>query len=839
MRARIARHVLAWRIKRAYKRIDGALGPLRVRWSTLQKQTMRSLWGRTAAGLSFSLTVTAGLYLISPICDPFAQHFGLHVPSGADYVALLTTISSIGGVFIGLYYATIGTITSTTYAGLPMSLRNELFRDRVGNNYMGWMACMTAIGLMLAAASVIGLPRIVIAVPFMALIASGSAIGFVILGIRIFAFFNPAELSTQMVAQIQGSFRATSAPHRRFEYIEHQRRCRERADRYLVALATLTNIIDRRMSHLKGEPICKIGHRVVDLLINYQEDKNRIPTESLWYPRKFEHPEWGHVSDLEENLMKSAGLRSLPNAVIDHNWLEQKLLPIVIRCFKSVISEPEGILAAQLLWRIQQYARTLAAAGELEDAMGVMDAVFEALIPVIAEHVTQQATDQDETFRGELFFLNLVESIARTPEWLLGGFHKHWESLRIVDLGLHLNAIRWRNPEGIYNSAKPPTYLLSTMEALAKQIHKEVALTGAPVMPLWAQKSTVKRALAKRYVAHINFLGKQVPSAMRKWASRLESCRFDWGVAAVRAASFEYLNDLADRSADPLEQWDIHLAVPADPDPQWPSLDRSGFHNGRADAMDALTREITAQSLELAHTKRSRHIPDYAGQFFDIGYKAAVKALILNDKQTLTENFAFLFAASTKRAKDAQDAMKAEPDMSLERALELMAPLIDIMELSGLAILMAEYHGNNLLWKQGVAHALWRTSIEHDDFILHAPSFMTEIYNAIHRDQHNYKRTIRQDWFARQLAQIEDLEEIFGFNHLPEQVDAIAALAPESYKSHASPLIRHLAREKSWWNQISMLQIFYGAFVTRQASFQHLALHPRVDDLNALELDHA
>ena len=86
----------------------------------------------TAKPWFLAVVVAAILQVSNPsLCQFFSKH-GFSVPDDSDYVTFLAAISSIGGVFIGLYYAAIATVGSAMYAKVPSNLRDLLAQDRFG-----------------------------------------------------------------------------------------------------------------------------------------------------------------------------------------------------------------------------------------------------------------------------------------------------------------------------------------------------------------------------------------------------------------------------------------------------------------------------------------------------------------------------------------------------------------------------------------------------------------------------------------------------------------------------------------------------------------------------------
>jgi hypothetical protein len=119
----------------------------------------------TIPQLAFSIVFAFLLKWLDAYLATIFPNVGWPMPEDGDYATLLATISGIGGVFIGLYYAGVTTVGSSIYAKVPNNVRDLLAREQVGNAYMRYLAFLTFLSLTLLGLKVLGMPRIRIAPP--------------------------------------------------------------------------------------------------------------------------------------------------------------------------------------------------------------------------------------------------------------------------------------------------------------------------------------------------------------------------------------------------------------------------------------------------------------------------------------------------------------------------------------------------------------------------------------------------------------------------------------------------------------------------------------------------
>src|SRR4030066_231483 len=119
-------------------------------------RTLRDILKVTQAQIILAIVLSIGLQVIDPYLKPFYNYINIKIPDDSDYVTFLATISGIGGVFIGLYYAGISGVGSAIYSRVPNNIRDLLARERIGNVYMRYLALLTFMGLCLIGLRILG-----------------------------------------------------------------------------------------------------------------------------------------------------------------------------------------------------------------------------------------------------------------------------------------------------------------------------------------------------------------------------------------------------------------------------------------------------------------------------------------------------------------------------------------------------------------------------------------------------------------------------------------------------------------------------------------------------------
>ncbi|GAF68250.1 unnamed protein product, partial [marine sediment metagenome] len=107
---------------------------------------------------------------------------------------ILTTLAQIAGGFLGLYFTAISVVISTVYERFPNDVREVLIREKVSNIYIQNVTLMSAVSTMLLAMQTFGFTIGILNLLFIIGLGLFSIFSFMVLGSRVFVFFDPTRL---------------------------------------------------------------------------------------------------------------------------------------------------------------------------------------------------------------------------------------------------------------------------------------------------------------------------------------------------------------------------------------------------------------------------------------------------------------------------------------------------------------------------------------------------------------------------------------------------------------------------------------------------------------------
>ena len=659
-------------------------------------QSLRHLFSITWKPLIFALAFAGLLQYIDPYLHSYYQKFSISVPDDGDYVTFLATVSGIGGVFIGLYYAGISAVASAIYAKVPNNVRDLLAHERFGNVYMLLLSFLTLLGLILVALRISGFPRVYLAVPIVTILAGLGVIAFVKLGQRAFYLFDPTQLSNRIFEQLQRWLEMAKIGG--FQWLDKsfQNHAHRQASATLDTLDTLADITAKERQ-LSGRPFIELSQRLLKFMVHYEQSKGSIPTDSSWFEQRYQHRDWYRTEYSRVSIAHETGTSLQPDVATNKEWVEGKVLPILKRCIATNLAEEKYTELLGLFNHIDMYIKILAQVGEVQRAFELLKALLLNALKQIAGQT------HDELVKDEVLEkVAVVELLASFSVSIALSYHEQLESFDRNYIENSLASIRWDNDTDIYRQGFP-AYCLSQLEWLKTRLDFEKEVEGKYITPLWYRTELVRQVVAERFVDNTKVLLSMGSALYADAISIALSRKHPWLAAAVMSREWEYWHKVESQMDVWEETWVDLSAHRKIEGLEWPKFEfdelRTIFENRQVDLVNLMSR----QNLLLALLSRPEGFPDYAGQFLYTSGEVAFDALLGNKVELLRSVIEPYLHGCLLRFNDLCPRSE-NVDWRFQQEFKIAsAALLDVMHVSGYAKLLAAYHGNDALWNEVTA----------------------------------------------------------------------------------------------------------------------------------------
>lgn len=743
-----------------------------------------------------ALLVAIAFQILDPYVAPlFEAWFGLKIPQGEEYGTLLSTITGIGGIFIGLYYAAICTVAGSIYAEVPNNIRDLLAQDIVGNVYMRFLAHLTSLGVFLLAFHALGLTVVILAVPWLLLCAGLAIFTFVRLGSRAFDLFDPTALSTPLFEQLRQCYTRVQSGSYRWSDSSFQNHAHKEAQIAIDTLATLSDITAKQ-PHLNGRPFADLCKRLILFLCNYERAKKSIPTDSLWHKKRDIHPDWYRTDDTSTNLGYQTATGLQPRSVSDSRWLETAILPIVQQCLEINIKQNRYAIASELLHYIDVYAQHLAQERQVKVAFDLIrdiSSCCEKLLYVPGDNVVEEEP---------LEHMAICDQLTRIPISALLAYARVVASYGQDTILQRIRRITWKSKKSIYHAGFPE-HMLECLEWLHPRLEFESKVEGKVVSPSWYLQELMAKAEAENFAVVMKCFHSEAKQLYEQWIKTANSSKHPWLAAVALSREWEYWHKIDAHSNALVRYWDDLNTDRRIEGLPWPNSNTDKLIQKKEQRKKEILKLMSSEKVLSSFTTRPESHPDFAGQFLHTVGEALLMAMCENDSDTIETLFKGYFVGSILRYQQLRPET-TEPTSHIEHDVKVAcAPLLDLMDISGYTFLMSDYHDEPRL-KQPIikewSHALTKNPPMLSLKGLAAVVSLSEAGFAL---PHRSMNRIRWQQTVSGYFRGVESQEILGRRYI----------VPETVVKHDSSLIRTFAQFLDWHDLYDGMDIFVVKYI--------------------------
>lgn len=772
----------------------------RIREKSTTTKSLLSLLINTWGTLVWVFLTAVGLQILNPYLVPWFTKRGFTILPESDYGTLLATVVGVGGVFIGLYYAAISAIGGAIYAKVPNNIRDLLAQDRLGNAYMRCLAALTFFGVCLLAFHTLGLEQVILAVPIFTLGAGLVIVGFVRLGARAFYLFDPTSLSYRLFEQLRRCHLQMQAGGYRWSDQSFQKHAHRVAQTAIDTLATVSDVA-ARAPHLSGRPFAGLCKDLLSFLLHYESAKKSIPTESDWYEVRYVHPDWYRAGDTETSMAHQTATGLRPQSIRDLRWIESAILPIVQRCLELNIRKRRYALVFEILSYLDAYVQRLAKEHQVEFAFNLVGDVFSwcgSLIFVKADKAVAEESLEN---------MEICNRLAGMPISILIAYVHTVESYRRDVVLQRIHKIKWKSEKAIYKTGFAGD-VLKQLEWLRPRLEFEQRVEGHIVSPSWYLQELITQKEAENVSAAMTCLHGEARKLYENRTKAATSSQHPWLAAVMISKESEYWNKL-DYHTNTLNQlWSDLNSERRLEGFSWPSLDVDDLKRKKARRRIELLKLMSDQSVLLSLKSRPKSYPDFAGQFLHAVGEALLTALCENDSGTarvLFKRYLYGSLVQFERLTPKEAKLDWRSEIELKVAV---APLLDLMDISGYMYLFSEFHDAPYIEK--IVSEEWDECLDKDsamqrlELLAVAVSLTESAFELAHR---SINRTRWAQTVQKRLKDVQRREVPADRSNLFRSFEPVVM--------HRSPLVRIFAKDRlpSFRDGID---IFLGKYVRRR-----------------------
>jgi hypothetical protein len=301
------------------------------------------------------------------------------------------------------------------------------------------------------------------------------------------------------------------------------------------------------------------------------------------------------------------------------------------------------------------------------------------------------------------------DALAMLPLAAELGFHRTVTARSIADLSKELESTNWSEKEAPYAIGVPRPVIAVLEEMQAGRAFEQAAAASTPTCtPNWYVRELALHAYERAFQEQINALVELLARWYPTTAKQLFEAGMPDAVGAVLSRGMEVVWK-SERHIEDWEQIAEHLhAGPLLVDLIRPEWDWDAIRDTIKELRLDLLRQLAASIPLHAVRARDPDVPDYLGEAVHRVGEASFEALAANNHELFAQLFpTYFLGVLVIVTRIQQQVGDWQPTAATSAIAE---PVVDVMDLSGYALIFSELHGNPHLWKTCVAS--WRPYME-------------------------------------------------------------------------------------------------------------------------------
>lgn len=650
------------------------------RTSAKESTIFRSLISQSFLPILLPLALTTILQITSSCYKDFFADFSIEIINKESYATLLGIITSVSGLFLGLYFTAIASITSVAYVNVPNNIRNLITSDRLSQTYYQFLGFVTVFGICLLTMHVLGKVINPLSVFLLVIAASISTFSFIFLIKRTFDLFNPVTLVHYPIEHIRESIMRVSSSGEYWNDPSFQQHEHNIAVNQIEVIKNLLEVV-KKNTHLQDGDSLEICKHIRALLYFYASKKYTIPSDSNWFQMTYQHRDWYSIGDYDSNFVHPlAGVQ--PKINRNEHWFEEKLFELLFDSLTLDFKNKNYANITNVIGIISGYLEFLIGNGQVELTLKFYkDTIDQCIKEIPGKHKIE-----------DLNTLSIYEQLSILPIRFILNYLQYLEHLSFDELTIRLNKISWKNKSSVYSQGFSRD-ISKQLEWFYDRIKFETSIEERTT-PLGYVRAKLLIIHFKTVEDHLKTLLDHNKNLFLTLLNETENTSCYWLYGTVLSRKQEYLYKLEvnlHRYESYAESLFVDLSFI---DGDKPETNIQELYEGIESDKTSLVDPAKLVVEKLLDIDRDQTFPDFSGQFLHYLSECLIDSIVTNDFETFGNLFGFYFINSYKQFSKLLPK-NIDPNNPDEFAFRIaIGPLIDLLEMSGIGILISKYYEN-------------------------------------------------------------------------------------------------------------------------------------------------
>jgi hypothetical protein len=271
---------------------------------------------------------------------------------------------------------------TTGYAKVPADIRWLVVQDDLNHLYLRLLAHTAAVALIGLTLYGLGVPPSFPLASYLIVIACICLLAFFPLGVRTFALFDLSNLTNYPEKKFVRGIRSVTRQGRRWLDPSFQNHANRVAERQLRLLSDLVQFgITENRLHQKV--VLDLAASINRLARFQAANKSSIPSGSLWFTRRAEFERWDVADSFMTGIALQTGVGPQPRPVPDHAFVEARCTRLTMECLRHLFAHDAIDEAVNVLVDVNNtvtaYARLYGQAESIQVVEGTRNILIDYL----------------------------------------------------------------------------------------------------------------------------------------------------------------------------------------------------------------------------------------------------------------------------------------------------------------------------------------------------------------------------------------------------------------------------------------------------------------------------
>jgi len=697
--------------------------------------------------------------------------------------AFLIAIASISGIFLGLYFTAISGIASNYLLRASQDVKRFFLTEPRGNQYIRTITITTVISVFyILASKFFGLAIHPVGLIFLSILVAYIVIRFWRVGTDVFYALEPQFALPWIANDIFDSIKGVVPPGFQWNQSAIQNHHRRLVTANLELIKNLIFFGKQEMGISDEQLITAIRH-IGWLLYTYQDFKNKIPTNSLWYEIKNKFQSWEFADSSEI-----------------YTWFEEKSLNTAIEILKNFAVEKK---TGMFLRGYEVFVDVAESCGKNFDEQS-LKLLLKKLDDVGNSIYSIKPSETEQHVYKEL--LAFVDSQGRLGIAALLGLSKYLDKSSCKEIVKTISSTKWTDANSIYMTGLPAA-VLSRLESIFEELNNEKIIEGKIVSAEWYIITLCMQQYLfslQKYFEYLKSL--HVDYFQPKFEKLLAGNQLALAVQLIQrwiefSNKYSHLVRLIKKHVDSCSKFHNLKDLP------WPDFKMNEQIKTADDREKEVIDKLITMLPKLKTLVIGDDLPDYFGQALVFGVQACYEACEDNDYERLKKILPAVFDASlTAFEKIRQKVQEWSEEES--KIIYSTEPLVNLFEISGYAKLYSELYQNSKLWE--TVEQLWNNYLKTVDaknvlkFISAMVAYRATVFKIMPQ------ATLRSNW---QMAFNHKMRER-GMPTFPDH-DSYDFVNRQRRPEHPSALIRVMARSGGLMGLDTGQEVFLATYLSQ------------------------